>query len=158
MFESEPNSNSPICILGLDVGDKRVGVAIAHSEIGVPTPLAAFERGGGEAERNIISLVKERGVGLIVVGLPLGEENELNEQCRKIEKFCRRLRNRIPVRIGYVDEYASSVEASERLSRSPSSNMRKSLGKGAVDAMSAVIIIESYLSSRRCLELGIELE
>lgn len=153
MFENATDPTTPTYILGLDVGDKRVGVAIAHSESGVATPLAAFERGGGAAERNIISLVKERGVGLIVVGLPLGEENELNEQCHKIEKFCRRLRNRIPVRIGYVDEYATSAEAAERLSRSPSTTMRKSLGKGAVDAISAVIIVESYLSSRHCIEL-----
>jgi putative holliday junction resolvase len=129
-------------ILGLDVGDIRVGVALVSTETGVPLEHATFMRANGEAEQQIISFCKERSVELVVIGLPLNEDDSENVQCEKIRNFSRRLLKRIKIQVEYVDEYYSSEEAQERL---------KALGARAdrperIDSMAAVIILERFLS------------
>lgn len=152
MFENSINNVSPNCILGLDVGDKRVGVAFSHRDSGVATPYATLDRAGGNAEQDIINLVKELGVDLVLIGLPLGENGEVGEQCRKIGKFSKRLRKRISVKIVYIDEYATSIEAAELLAKGRSTKMIKKLGKGAIDALSAMLIVSSYLNNGQYID------
>ena len=151
MFENLTFSDPLTTILGLDVGDQRVGVAIGSADTGVVTPHGAFLREAGEAERKVISLVKERAPGIVVVGIPLSENDELNEQCLKIAKFCRRLRNRITATIGYVDEYASSEEASTLISLHDGKSTKRR-DKGVIDALSAMIIVRRFLEKREYIK------
>ncbi len=138
--------------LGLDVGDKRVGTALAESEVKLASPHLIFDRAGGKAEREIIRLVGERSVNQIVVGLPLNEDGSLNEQCLKVQNFCRRLQKRLSIEIVYVDEYLSTVESEEKLA----GKKRPPRGKGRqkLDAVSATIILQRYLDDEKAYRLS----
>lgn len=131
-------------IIGLDVGSARVGVAISDDRGCMALPLGTYEIEGRQAENAILQLVQERGVKLLVAGLPLSESGARTSQCDKIESFCRRLKRRAAVEVRFVDEYLSSQEAQERLeSLKRKKNARR--GKCVVDAVSACIILQAFL-------------
>ncbi|MCO6429424.1 MAG: Holliday junction resolvase RuvX [Deltaproteobacteria bacterium] len=132
-------------LLGLDVGDARVGVAIGSRLPRMTQPLATYKRAGGVAEAQIMKIIRERDIELLVAGLPLNEDGSLNEQCRKIEKFCRRLQKRIPITIEFVDEYSTSLEAEELIRRRPARGRSDSKGALGVDAVSAALILKRYI-------------
>ena len=124
-------------IIGVDVGTVRVGVATADPTVRIPFPVAIWPRAQYEAEKNILKLIEERKANLIVVGLPLDEDGNRTDICENIEAFVRRLAKRTPVKIVYIDEAFSSVEASEKLSQAASSAQR-------VDAAAACLILQRY--------------
>ena len=135
-------------LLALDVGDKRVGVAMAAAGSTIATPHATLLRAAGRAEREILALISRHKVERLIVGLPLSDSGEKNEQCLKVESFCRRLQKRIDIEIVFVDEYASSHEAEELLRRA--GNSGKQLKKsGLLDAASAAIILQAYIDAER---------
>ena len=132
-------------IIGLDVGDKRVGTALSDAEGRLATPHQTFERAGGRAERAIVALANEHHVRTLVVGMPYGADGSKNPQCDRVEQFCRRLQRRMRCDIIYVDEYLSSVEAEERLNQS--GGKRRSRLSGEIDAASATLLLQEYLDS-----------
>ena len=137
--------NTKLTLLGLDVGDKRVGVAICRA--GVVTPIGAFNRAKGQAETQILKMIKEHGVETLVVGLPLDESGQETQQSEKIRGFCRRIEKRSEASIHYIDEYGSSAEAKQRLAEG---GRKQQLARrsGMIDAVSASIILQSFLDTR----------
>jgi len=138
-------------ILALDVGEKRVGLALSDEAEKTALPLGAYPVAKGQAEKRIIELIQERGIDLIVAGLPLDENNAATPQCVKIQNFCRRLQRRSPLKIQFVDEYCSSHEAQERLhsvNRKGSAARRREV----IDAVSASVILQTFLDSRNALK------
>ncbi|MBX7144272.1 MAG: Holliday junction resolvase RuvX [Oligoflexia bacterium] len=133
--------------LGLDVGDKRVGVALCDELEILASPFDTFDRAQGRAEQEILRLIAERRVVGLVVGIPLSEDGSSNEQCLKVENFCRRLKRRLNLDIFFVDEYASSLEAEAKLARS--SKQKGTRAKAAIDAAAAAIILQEFLNKRR---------
>lgn len=133
-------------IIALDVGDKKVGVAIAAEGSFIATPHATFDRVGGRAEKEILSLIARHKIERMIVGLPLSDTGEKNEQCSKVENFCRRLQKRVKIEIYFVDEYATSFDAEEklRLSGASGKHLKKS---GRLDAASAALILQAYLDT-----------
>jgi putative holliday junction resolvase len=134
-------------VIALDVGDKNIGIAIGNIVPPFASPHSTVLKSNGFAEKTIISLIDEHKVQLLIVGLPLNEDNSKNEQCYKIEKFCRRLQRRCNIEIRYIDEYASSEEAKELLSevtRGKKASIKKSQ---SIDAIAACIILRRYLES-----------
>lgn len=131
--------------IGLDVGDKNVGTALADSQAAVAVAYKTFSRAKGVAEQEILKLIKENGIATVVAGLPLSEDGSKNEQCSKVENFCTRIKKRSGVEVVYIDEYLTSVEAEERLRNA---GLKTSRGKKvAIDALSAAIILQLYLDS-----------
>ncbi len=128
-------------LIGLDIGDVRVGVALYERSAAVPMPHSTFQRAKGEAERAILALCSERQVERIIVGLPLNDDGSESEQCEKVRQFSRRLEKRIEIPLEFVDEYASSEEALQRLR---DSGVRQP-EVGRIDALAASILIERYL-------------
>ena len=102
-------------ILGIDVGDKRVGVALSDPQGRYALAHSTVLRAAGEAESRLVALIQEHAVRTIVVGLPLGADGSRNPQCAKIENFCRRITKRAAVEVIYVDEHLTSEEAKEQL-------------------------------------------
>ncbi len=131
-------------ILGLDIGDLRIGTALADSTTKIALPHESFLTTKGEAERRIIELIQSENIKLVIVGIPLSDSNAENAQSEKVRNFCRRLQKRVQVELKYVDEYGSSVEAEERLSASGRKKARAD--KGVIDALSAAIILERYFA------------
>lgn len=133
-------------ILGLDIGDKRIGVAQAtYGKLPV-TPLKTLIRAQGRAEKALIELIEKYDIDQVVVGLPLSEDGTKNPQCERVEAFIKRLAKRVQISVHYVDEYLSSEEAKQRLNipGNPEKEIRK---RGMIDALSASIILENYLKS-----------
>ena len=136
-------------ILALDVGDIRIGTALSDEQEKFAYPLETFERTKGLAEQRIIDIIKEKRISTLVVGLPLGEHGERNNQCNKIESFVRRLNRRCPnVKIEFVDEYGTSEEAMEQL-RTTGRSEKQIKEKKVLDSVSASIILKIYIDSRK---------
>ena len=130
-------------IIALDVGDKRVGVAIGTRDPITCRPHQILPREAGFAEKEILKLVSETNAELLVVGLPLSEDGSSNDQCHKIEKFCRRIQKRCNIQIQFVDEYGSSEDARDIAI----SNGTKSKDLKEIDDLAAAVILKRFLSS-----------
>lgn len=141
-----------ISIISLDVGDKRVGVAIGTRCPDSFAPYATFNRAKGEAEKKIINLVNERNVSQLIAGLPLSEDGTFNEQCAKIEKFCQRIQKRCNVKVVFVDEYATTEEAKEAVAGLRGFSVIKKSREKNLDAVAASLILQSYIE-KRALEI-----
>lgn len=128
-------------VLGLDVGMRRVGVAIADTACPIPQPLCIVERGAQVAERRLLELIAERAASLLVVGLPLDEGGYEGAQCEDIRRFVRRLTRRTPIEVRFVDEYLSSRDAQELLQAGPSRSRRLE------DDAAAALILQMYFKN-----------
>jgi putative Holliday junction resolvase len=132
-------------ILGLDVGDKRIGVAISDPEEILATPLAIITREDDKkAIADIIELVDRHGVERIVVGMPYSLNGSIGGQANKVMDFAERLSKHTTASMKTWDERLSTV-AVERLLREAGS---KKTGKRAKrDAAAAAFILQGYLDS-----------
>jgi putative Holliday junction resolvase len=127
-------------ILALDVGTVRVGCAVADASVQIPFPVAVWPRAKGQAERELLHLLEERKPQLLVVGLPLDENGHRTTICENIEGFIRRIAKRADIKIVYVDEAFSSLEATQRVAQGSRSAKE-------VDAFAACLILERYFES-----------
>jgi len=127
-----------MAILGLDVGEKRIGVALAGAEGLLAIPLTVINRAGEEADlETIIALAEEHGVKRIVVGLPRSMDGSLGRQAEKTLAFSRELSQHTDVPVDTWDERLSTV-AAERLLLG--AGMKREKRKARRDAMAAAII------------------
>ncbi len=124
-------------IIGLDYGDKRVGVGVAHQVARLPRPLTVVSNDERLLD-NLRELIDIEGASLVVVGLPRGMDGGYTEQTRKAEGFAKRLQAAIDVPVELADETLTSVDAEAYL---PADHV-----KGDVDAMAACLILERYLA------------
>ncbi|MBI2863569.1 MAG: Holliday junction resolvase RuvX [Chloroflexi bacterium] len=133
--------------LGLDVGDRRIGVARSDPEGILASSLMVLSRVGKKRDaRAIAAVAAENEAERIVVGLPLNMDGGEGRQAAKVREFAEALAARTKIRVELWDERLSTVEA-ERLmqeaGRSPGER------KAWVDAVSAAVILQSYLDSAR---------
>ena len=136
-------------ILGLDVGDVRVGLAIANTTTKLVKAENTLIRAKNQALDAIIRLCAERSITQIIVGLPLSEDGSENLQCERVRAFVRRISKRSQLSIRYVDEYLSSQEAEQRLI---DQNQHRPIIKEQIDAYAAVIILERYFAGDRTFD------
>ncbi|HEY3282957.1 MAG TPA: Holliday junction resolvase RuvX [Armatimonadota bacterium] len=130
-------------LLGLDVGDKRVGVAVTEwGEIVLPLVTLPRDR---DTIRAIARLVEERDIERVVAGLPLSLDDSLGPQALKVQTFLRRLRASLPIPVDTVDERFTSVDAEARLLEVDASRARR---RATLDQYAAVEILRSYLNGR----------
>jgi putative Holliday junction resolvase len=128
--------------LGLDIGDKRIGVALSDPEGILASPLTIINRQDESRDIEAISdIISQQGVGRIIVGLPYSLDGSLGEQAEKVKAFTKRLASRISVPLEYRDERLTTVMAG-RLRRAVKS---KKTRKARDDAQAAAIILQGYL-------------
>ena len=134
-------------LLCLDVGDRRIGLAISDPTGVVATPLGFVERTRLQEDiARILDYALERQAEGIVVGIPLSLNSKPGPQAAKVEAFLKALRRRTDLPIHTVDERFSTAEA-ERLLRQ--AGRRPSRHKGEVDAAAATVILQEYLDRLR---------
>ena len=123
-------------ILGIDYGEKRVGIAITNP-LNIPMPLETVS--SDRIMHRIEELLKEYEIDLIVVGNPMeGKRREM------VERFIEKLKSNVKVKVVEWDESFTSRKAEEvmrKMKKKPSKD------RGAVDRIAASIILEEYLSS-----------
>ncbi len=132
--------------LGLDVGKKRIGVALSDPMKVISSPNSVIVRDGLEYQR-ISELVKQKDVELIVVGLPITKSGDVRgEMVGEIEKFVDKLRRFVDVPIETFDERFTTDFANRVLKGEKRAKSR--YGKGLKDMISAQKILADYIQSR----------
>jgi putative Holliday junction resolvase len=133
-------------VLGLDVGDRRIGVALSDETGVLASPVATLERVGPRKDlKAIAALVRQHGVGAIVMGLPRHLDGRIGPQAVKVQQFAAALGPVVRVPIHFQDEGLTTVEAEQILIERDVSRQRR---KGLVDQVAAVLILQDYLDAR----------
>ncbi|MGC8761562.1 MAG: Holliday junction resolvase RuvX [Bryobacteraceae bacterium] len=141
-------------ILALDVGRRRIGLAIALEGAAVHGLTALVRRSPAEDIARLRRIAGERGVTRFVVGLPLNMDGTESAMTREVRSFAERLARETGIEVVYQDERLTSFEAEERL-RQRGMNLKKMLEakrRGAVDELAAVLILEDHLARMSCPE------
>ena len=139
-------------VLGIDVGRRRVGLAISDptgtlarplTTLTVTSPADAVDRVAAEVTR-LVS--EDDGLGAIVVGLPARLDGSPNSETPGVAEFMASLRARVPVPIESGDERLTSVEAESRLAVGERDWRQR---KKKLDAAAAAVILQDYLDQKR---------
>lgn len=139
-------------VLALDVGAKRIGVAVSDELRLLARGLETIQRKSKRADiERIVSLVIKYDVGEVVVGYPVRLSGESSAQTDKVRTFANDLQTQLEVPVRLWDERLSSIVADEILGQKKRSvkqhiQQRKS---GEVDRIAAVVILQSYLDTSR---------
>jgi len=139
-------------VMGLDYGDRRIGVALSDPTRTIASPLTTLTRRAGKRPpwAELERLVHEHEVAELVVGLPLGLDGEERDWSREVRDFGERLARRTGLEVRWIDERLSSVLA-ERIVRSSGLRRSQREEKGRIDATAAAIILQNYLERRKDL-------
>ncbi|MEW6553185.1 MAG: Holliday junction resolvase RuvX [Actinomycetota bacterium] len=130
--------------LGLDIGGRRIGVAISDP-LGISaSPLEVLRDHDPAAMRDYLARKAGEGVDVVVVGLPLTPRGREGEQARQTRAFVKAVGDLEGLRVVLWDERLSTVEAERRLREAG-----RALKGRKVDAEAAAIILQSYLEYRR---------
>ena len=130
-------------ILGLDVGDVWIGVAIADALLLTAQPLMTIKRESNKiAYEKIHEIIIENNVEKVVVGLPKNMNNTIGPQSEKVIKFAEKLKNKFKVEIEYVDERMTTLMAEQVLIEG---SVRRENRKKYIDKIAATYILQSYL-------------
>ena len=134
-------------ILGLDYGEKRIGVAVSD-EMGLTAQgLETISRKTVLQDvEHIGRVVRDLSVEKIVIGYPLRLNGEEGIQCAKVRSFAGKLKKALAVPIAFQDETLTSKEAESILIEA---NVRREKRKLLVDKLAASLILQAYLDSRR---------
>ncbi len=130
-----------MAILGLDVGEKRIGIALAEGLLAIP--LTVLDRAGEESDmEKLLSLAREHGAERIVVGLPRSMNGSIGRQAEEVIAFSGELAQHVDIPVDTWDERLSTVAAERMLL---DAGMKREKRKGKRDAMAAAIILQAYL-------------
>ncbi len=137
--------------MGLDVGEKRIGIALSDELLLVAHGHSVLERTGIKKDTShIMEIAKTNGCSKIVLGLPLNMDGSSGLQARLTEEFGKALENKLRsnglpnVEIIYRDERLTSLMAEKVLLEA---DVKRKDRKAVIDKMAAVIILQSYLDS-----------
>jgi len=130
---------TPDYALALDVGSKRIGVAIASLSFRLPRPLCTLANDDQFFER-LKGLIKTEAIGVLVVGLPRGLEGQETGQTTYVRDFVDQLKTHIELAVYFQDEALTSTRAEAELKA-----RGKIYQKGDIDALAATYILEDYL-------------
>lgn len=137
-------------ILGLDVGDKTVGVAVSDPLGIIATGITTIDRVGIRKDTGkVIDYIREFGCCKVVIGLPLNLDDSDSIQTEKVREFRRMLENKLKssgplsrVTVDWQDERYSTAEAEEVLIEA---NMSREDRKKIIDRQAAIVILQRYL-------------
>ena len=133
-------------ILGIDYGEKRIGLAVSDELEITARGISVIERKSKEASLDAIAaVVSEYRVGAVVVGYPLRLDGSAGIQCKKVDRFIASLQEIISVPVIAWDETLSTKEA-EGLLRETGKAKRKQ--RGVVDRIAAAFILQDYLNQK----------
>jgi len=132
--------------MGLDIGDRRIGVALSDPGGILASPHTIIECSGARRDvETILGIAVQQQVGRIVVGLPRMMDGSAGGQVKKVEEFVERLRQHTDVPIELRDERLSTVSA-RRLLKAGGKQARR---KTRYDAAAAAVILQSFLEEER---------
>ena len=132
-------------VIAIDLGSRRIGVAVTDGLGLTAQPLETVPRHGGQRDLEAIAaLVRAHDAERIVLGLPLDPEGERGRAAKSVEAFAGRLRAVVGVPVELIDESFSTVEAEEVLLAADVSRARR---REVVDKMAAAVILRRWLDA-----------
>ena len=140
--DSEDMPPSKGRVLGLDLGEARIGVAISDPDRRVAVPVGTIRTGAPQDVKAVAAMVKEHGVSAIVVGLPLSLSGRPGPAAHHARKFAEALGSALAVPVIMQDERLSTVEAEGRLA---AAGVRGRDRRAVVDETAATVILQAYL-------------
>jgi len=141
--------------LGLDYGERRIGIAISDPTSSLARPLTTISTDGTLVQRvaalaeKFSSLIADgEEFGLVVVGLPKALDGSPHQQTARVIAFVAELRRQISLPLKFQDERLTSVEAEQRLAITQPDWRKRKI---RLDAASAAIILQDYLDQQQSL-------
>lgn len=133
-------------ILGFDVGDRRIGVAISDPLGYTAQPLLTLHRTNRRADmKSVGRLLRRHGVTEAVVGNPLYMSGDVSPQALKAQGFAEDLRSEFGLEVHLWDERLTTTQAHRHLDEAGHAAMGR---KGIIDQVAAVLILQSFLDAR----------
>jgi len=133
-----------MAIIGLDVGDKHIGVAMAIGIIAVPMAVIGRTQEEQDLER-IAALTQDYETELIVIGLPRSMDGSIGAQAELVLDFAKSLSNYTDIPIDMCDERLTTVTADRLLQESGAKRKQR---KANIDAMAAAVILQAYIDGK----------
>lgn len=133
-------------VLGLDLGDKRIGVALSDPMGWTAQGLDVITGGGGTKNdvRRIKEIAEKHEVEKVVVGLPLNMDGSAGPRAEKARDFAERLARVLGLPVELWDERLTTAEAERLLIEA---DMRRARRRQVIDKMAAVLILQNYLDA-----------
>src|SRR3954465_8957011 len=132
-------------VIAIDLGARRIGVAVTDGLGLTAQPLQTIPRRGGQRDLDAIAAgVSGQGAERIVVGLPLDPDGEAGRAAKSVQAFVARLRGAVTVPIELIDESFSTVEAEEVLL---AANVSRARRREVIDKMAAAVILRRWLDA-----------
>lgn len=133
-------------LMGIDFGDARVGIALSDPLMIMSQGYKTINNDGTDALFDeIVSIIKEKEVTKIVIGLPKNMDNTQGFRTDATKEFAEKLKTFTDVEIEFCDERLTTVSAHGFLNEM---NVRGKKRKGAVDTLSAALILETYMKKK----------
>ena len=133
-------------LMGFDFGTRSIGIATGQEVTGTASPLTSIKANDGIPDWDQIEkILKEWQPDLLIVGLPLNMDGTEQEMTQRAKKFGQRLHGRFGFQVEFKDERLTTTDAKARLFERGG---YRALGKSEVDAVSAQLILESWMEEQ----------
>lgn len=136
-------------VLGIDLGHKRIGLAVSDENASIAFPAGTLESRG--KKKNLAALrafIVEREIGSAVIGLPIHMDGRRGPEVEKALEFAKALAESSGIPVDTLDERWTSQEAERLMQGTTKRRRKKERDAGAVDELAASIILRTYLASR----------
>jgi len=134
-------------LMGLDVGDKRIGIALSDEGFVIASPEETLERRGNRKDiAHLLDLAQREDVSEILVGMPLSLNGSEGPQAQKVGRFIEALRAETDIPVTTWDERLTTVSAERALLEGDVSRAKR---KKTIDRVAAALILQGYLDSKR---------
>ena len=136
-------------ILGVDLGRKRIGLALSDAEGAFAFPAGTLASRGRKRDLDALrALIREKGVERVVVGLPIHMDGRRGPEAQDAIRFATELGDLAGVPVDTLDERWTSREAERTLEKTSARRSKRRREAGAVDEIAASILLRTYLTQR----------
>ena len=136
-----------ICALGLDLGEKRIGVAgcdrLGLTASGLTT---IHRRGFAHDMEQLKQIIRDREIDQLIIGLPYTMEGKIGFQAKRVQRLAKRISEAVELPVEFVDERLTSHEAKQLIQQHRRKGNRD---LGVVDRMAAALILQYWLDQKR---------
>lgn len=136
----------PEYILGVDFGNKRIGLSLAQTLTRSATALTTIPN-NPEFWPELNKIISEWQVSRVVIGLPLDLDGEEQEITRQVKNFGKKVNKKTKLKVDYMDERLTSFEAERQFQNQRAGQLSKAKHKSKIDAIAAQIILQSWLDN-----------
>lgn len=131
------------CLLGLDLGEKTIGLAVSDPSLMLASPLETIKRAKFTADAvRLAEIIAEREVGGLIIGLPINMDGSEGPRCQSTRQFAKNLLERMDIVIAFWDERLSTAAVTRALLEADMSRKRRA---EVVDKMAAAYILQGLL-------------